>query len=328
MAARYSKLMILAAAVVLAAVAMTSRSSHSHSVAAANTSHPHAKEAKTPPKPVISPPQLHLKNRAFTFPDGGRTIFPHYRLVALYGTPGEPVLGALGEQSAKASIARVKKMAKQYQPHSKQPILPTLEIITTVAAGDPTSNGDYSRELDAKKLQPWVQAAQKAGVYVVLDLQPGHADFLPQTREYKRLLAEPNVGLALDPEWKLHGDQKPLKQIGHTDAKAVNKVVSWLAGFTKRRDLPQKLLLLHQFRVDMYTHRDKIDTSLPQLTIAIQMDGQGTQAEKLSTWHAILKNPPPNVHFGWKNFYDEDHPTRSPKATMQLKPKPWYISYQ
>jgi hypothetical protein len=255
-------------------------------------------------------------------------LFPHYRLVALYGTPGEPVLGALGEQSASASIARAKKLAKDYQSYSDQPILPTLEIITTVASGAPTSNGDYSRELDASKIQPWITKARKAGVYVVLDLQPGRSNFLPQAQEYQKLLEEPNVGLALDPEWKLEAHQVPLKQIGHTDAASVNKVVAWLAALVKHHHLPQKLLLLHQFRSDMYHHRQKIDTSRQQLAYAIQMDGQGTQSQKLSTWHAITKHAPPRVHFGWKNFYDEDHPTRSPKATMQLKPKPWYISYQ
>jgi hypothetical protein len=34
------------------------------------------------------------------------------------------------------------------------------------------------------------------------------------------------------------------------------------------------------------------------------------------------------MHFGWKNFYDEDLPLRSPAATLSLEPSPRYISYQ
>jgi hypothetical protein len=34
------------------------------------------------------------------------------------------------------------------------------------------------------------------------------------------------------------------------------------------------------------------------------------------------------VQFGWKNFYDEDQPLRSPAATMALDPPPVFVSYQ
>ena len=48
------------------------------------------------------------------------------------------------------------------------------------------------------------------GFYVVLDLQPGRASLLDQARTYEPLLAMPNVGLALDAEWKLQPGQVPL----------------------------------------------------------------------------------------------------------------------
>ena len=40
-------------------------------------------------------------------------------------------------------------------------------------------------------------------MYVVLDLQPGYTDFLAQAQRYEEFLAQPHVGLALDPEWRL-----------------------------------------------------------------------------------------------------------------------------
>ena len=52
-----------------------------------------------------------------------------------------------------------------------------------------------------------VEAAAEHGVYVVLDLQPGRQDFLSQAQQYQELLELPNVGLALDPEWRLGPDQ-------------------------------------------------------------------------------------------------------------------------
>lgn len=272
--------------------------------------------------PHVSP------TKPYFFPRGGRMLFPDYRLIALYGTPDEPVLGALGEQPVDATIARVKELAAQYQPLMTEHALPAMEIITTVASAYPTENGNYSQAVDMGKLQPWITAARKDGVYVVLDLQPGRNDFLSQAKQYKSLLVQPNVGLALDPEWRLTPTEMPLKQIGTVDTSEINGVVAWLADLVKADKLPQKLFLLHQFSQDMITGRTSLDTSRAELAYAIQMDGQGTQPEKLDTWKSITANPPADVHFGWKNFYKEDQPTLSPAATMQLNPEPWYISYQ
>lgn len=264
----------------------------------------------------------------YTFPDGGRQIFPHYRMVALYGTPGAPVLGSLGQQNLGQSIKRVKKLARTYQKYSKQRILPTFEIISFVASGTPTANNDYSRQVPPAKIQKWVTAASKNGIYVVLDLQSGRANSLSQAKQLKKLLLQPNVGLALDPEWRIRGNQRLLVDIGELSASEINSTAAWLSKLTIKNHLPQKLFLLHQFRIDMLPDRAKVDTSYPGLAYAIQMDGQGSQAQKDSTWQTITRNPPKHIHFGWKNFYVMDNTLLSPKATMSKSPKPWYISYQ
>ncbi|HSW98945.1 MAG TPA: hypothetical protein VLF71_03850 [Candidatus Saccharimonadales bacterium] len=246
----------------------------------------------------------------------------------MYGSPNEPALGILGEQDLPASLARAKQQASAYQPLSAQPVYPTLEIIATVASATPTDNGDYSREADADTIMAWAAAAQQAGVYVVLDLQPGRSDFLTQAKEYTDVLKQPNVGLALDPEWRLQPDQVPLKQIGSVDIAEVNGVATWLAGLVAAGHLPQKLFVLHQFRLDMLPGREQLNTARPELAYVIQMDGQGTQAAKDDTWQAITASPPAGTEFGWKNFTHEDQPMLDPAATMQLTPQPWYISYQ
>ena len=58
------------------------------------------------------------------------------------------------------------------------------------------------------------------------------------------------------------------------------------------------------------------------------MDGLGAQETKLETWQAITVGGPPGIQFGWKNFYDEDSPLRTPAETVALVPSPVYISYQ
>jgi len=265
--------------------------------------------------------------RPYEFPNGGRQIFPNYLMVGLYGSPDMPQLGALGQQSLPATLQRVKYLAASYQPYTGRHVLPTLEIIASVAADNPTANGDYSDERSVAALQPWITAAQTNGVYVVLDLQPGRSDFLTQAKDYQSLLAYPNVGLALDPEWRLGPTQVPLQQIGSVNISEVNKTVDWLAKLTKDNKLPQKLLLLHEFRTDMIQGREQLNTSYTQLAYVIQMDGSGKPDAKADSWNNVRANPPAaNVIFGWKNFYREDPILLTPLQTMQVGPA--YISYQ
>jgi len=261
-------------------------------------------------------------------PGGGQVMFPGRRLIALYGNPEAPSLGVLGHQDLPASIARAKEMAAEYRPLSTVPVVPAFEIIASVAEGSPGPDGSYSYETPIDQLLPWVRSATKAGLYVVLDLQAGRASLLQQAKDYKSLLALPDVGLALDPEWKLLPGQRPLKQIGHVDISEVNSVIDWLAALTARDKLPQKLLVLHQFLLSMIAGEQDLDTSHDDLSILIHMDGQGTPGNKQATWNAVTAAAPPRVFFGWKNFFVMDHPMLTPGETMTKTPAPVMISYQ
>jgi len=261
-------------------------------------------------------------------PGGGQLLFPSRRLVALYGVPGAPSLGVLGEQPLEATLARAKAVAADYAPLSDVPVVPALEIIATVASDAAGGDGNYSSEDSVEDLLPWIQAADAAGVYVVLDLQPGHTDFLTQAKRYAELLAFPNVGLALDPEWRLRPGQRHMAQIGSVGVGEVNQVVSWLGDLTRDRKLPQKLLILHQFRLSMISDRASLDMSREELAVLIHVDGNGSQPQKQSTWRTLTATPPAGSWLGWKNFYDEDPPPYPPAETMAVTPTPFFVSYQ
>lgn len=262
-------------------------------------------------------------------PGGGQTLFPGRRMVALYGHPSGPYLGALGEQDIDATMTRVKELAARYQPFSDEPVVPALDLIATVASADPGPDGDYSSGTPIEDLEPWVDAAEEAGVYVVLDFQSGRTDFLSQVRLYEQLLARPSVGLALDPEWRLAPGELPLQQIGSVSAEEVNTTSAWLADLTRERDLPQKLLMVHQFRLDMISGRENLDVSHSELALTLHADGHGTPGQKLDTWGALQNGMPEGVWPSWKNFYDEDKPTLTPEQTYSLvDPKPWLVTYQ
>ena len=261
-------------------------------------------------------------------PGGGQVLFPGREIVALYGTPLYPALGALGQQGLQASIARAKAVAAQYDGLTGTAVVPAFEIIATVATSGPGPSGMYSHVISPAALQPWVQAASKAGLYVILDLQPGRASLLAQAKIYQSLLDLPNVGLALDPEWKLQPGQLPLHQIGSVSIAEVNSVASWLAALTARNDLPQKLLELHEFQLSMIQNIRQLATGYDDLSIVINMDGQGAPNTKRATWRSVVAGAPSGVFFGWKDFYVKDTPMIGPRMTIRHVPMPLIISYQ
>lgn len=262
-------------------------------------------------------------------PGGGQTLFPGRRMIALYGSPGVPALGLLGEQGLAETVTRAQEYADAYEPLTDDVVVPAFEIIVTVASAGAGPDGQYSNRLPAESFVPWVEAAQEAGVYVVLDLQPGRTDFLTQAREYEELLRYPHVGLALDPEWRLLPDQVHLRQIGHVEIDEVNAVVDYLADLTREHALPQKLLVLHQFRLAMIRDRERLHTTRDELAVLIHADGQGSQPAKQDTWRALRAGAPEGVWWGWKNFIDEDTPMLTPEQTFEgVSPVPDFVSYQ
>jgi hypothetical protein len=260
-------------------------------------------------------------------PTGGLLLFEDTRMVALYGTPSSTALGALGEQQdLDATVERARQVAEPYGQDGKE-VVPAFEIIVTIASAEAGDRGDYSRRLDPESFRPWIDRAAEEGFYVILDLQPGRTDFLEQAQEYEELLLEPHVGLALDPEWRLKDDQVHLRQIGNVAAEEVQRVADWLAELTREHRLPQKLLILHQFRHTMLPDRDTIEAP-PELAVVVHMDGQGPIGTKYETYDSLTAGAEDRWLWGWKNFYDEDHPTPTPEQVLELDPLPVFVSYQ
>lgn len=262
-------------------------------------------------------------------PGGGYSILGDSqpkRYVAFYGHPETPALGVLGEQGPQATLDLMAPYVTDYAADGHL-VVPTFEMLATVAAADPT-DGDYSFEWPIETFTPWIETAAAQGAYVILDLQPGRDDFLTQAKQYEQLLLNPHVGLALDPEWRLGPDQVHLQQVGRVEAAEVNLVLHWLADLVRDNGLPQKMLIVHQFREFMIQDRATIEQR-PEIQVVIQMDGQGPIASKDGTWAAITSGTEgSHWSWGWKNFFDEDIPTPSPEHTMGKVPIPVFVSYQ
>jgi hypothetical protein len=270
-------------------------------------------KADAAPKP---PPEL---------PRGGRRIFPHYRIVGFYGAPNDRALGALGIGSPAKMAARLRKQARAYR-RGGRPVLPAFELIATVASGAPGFDGNYSYRQPAAMIDRYLKAARREKALLILDVQPGRADFAREVRRLRPWLEQPDVSLALDPEWRVRAGQVPGKVIGSVRADEVNRVVRYVRGIIRARKLPQKLLLIHQFTENMIPDKERL-LRPPELALTINIDGFGDQPNKIAKYNEFQRSDR-GFHKGFKLFYEEDTDLMSPKRVMKLRPRPEIVVYE
>ena len=257
-------------------------------------------------------------------PFGGTHIYPGRTLVAYYGTAGTPALGVLGEGSISTMTSRLRRQAAAYA----RPDLPAqivYELIVTVVDASPGPDGDYSHDISRDKVETFIRAAHRNKALLVLDLQPGRTDFLTVAKRWKWALKDPWVSLALDPEWRMAPGQVPAQTIGQVGAAEINRTSWWLETLTRIYSLPDKLLMIHQFRTDMvHNIEDVVDR--PRLSEVQHVDGFGTRSQKLATYHAVERDP--QFRMGFKLFYDEDTNLFRPADVLRIRPKVRFVSYQ
>jgi hypothetical protein len=262
--------------------------------------------------------------KAVELPLGGREIFPHFRVVAFYGAPQSHALGALGIGSPDKAVRR---LAKQAQPYAKKtrPVLLALELLADVANRDPGMDGLYRTRQPASVIRRYLAAARRAKALLVLDIQPGHADFLTETRHLDRWLREPDVGLALDPEWHTPG-AVPGTQIGSVQAEDVNAVARHVAAIVRKYALPEKLFVVHQFTPNMIAGKERVQQP-PGLAVTMNVDGFGDRPNKISKYHQFTHDGT-RFHRGYKLFYEEDTNLMTPGAVLDLQPRPDFVVYE
>jgi hypothetical protein len=258
-------------------------------------------------------------------PGGGSRIFADHRLlVAYYGTAGSGALGVLGEAPPEQILPRLLRAAAPFA-RSGRPVQPVFELIVTIARAGPTKTGSYSSNISRRQVQRYIAAAHRHGVLVVLDLQPGRADFLDVARSWAWALRDPWVGLALDPEWRMGPHGVPGRRIGSVSAAEVNRVSAWLDALTARRGLPEKVFMLHQFRPEMIRHVERV-RDRAHLALVQHVDGFGTPGEKLATYHRVVR--PRQFALGFKLFYDEDVHRMRPARVLAIHPRVSFVSFQ
>lgn len=263
-----------------------------------------------------APPQL---------PRGGRRIFPDFRVVAFYGSPQSAQLGTLGIGTPSQAARRLRRMARRYLRKTR-PVLPAFELISTIAAAAPGDDGLHRIHLSDEVIDRYLRAARKARALLVLDIQPGRGDFLSEALRLERWLREPDVGIALDPEWHIGPDQLPGQVIGSVTADEVNEVSAYVSRFVEEHDLPEKLFVVHQFTSGMIENKERV-VRRRGLAVTMNVDGFGDRPNKVSKYEEFTSELT-RFNDGFKLFFEEDTNLMTPRQVLTLGPPPDLVVYE
>lgn len=286
--------------------------------------------------PVVAPTKAPTAAAApaamATTPPTSRTplagaLLPEYRIVAYYGHPHDANMGIVGEMPLDELTTKLRKQAAAFEAADpSRPVVPALELIATVAQRDPGFDGTYILDTDHETLREYIDYAAEHDMLVILDVQIGRGTVAHEIEKVRDLLEQPNVHLALDPEFAIAEGETPGDHIGSLSAESIAYAQQVLAEISTEQGIPPKMLIVHQFREDMISGKGEL-APMPGVQLVIDADGFGEPELKTFVYNYLVRDEP--VEFGGiKLFYNQDSPLMKPREILDLVPAPDVIIYQ
>lgn len=258
--------------------------------------------------------------------DLARSLLRDHLLVTWYGNPHSAMMGVLGRLSGEQRAAGLRRQAAAYEPLTTKRVIAAYHLVAVVA--QPAAGGDrkWRRRESFGVIRSLLDEARTNGFHLVVDVQPGRASVEEELEHLRPFLAEPDVHLALDPEFDMSEGQVPGRELGHMHAADVNAAIDFLSQLITAGRLPPKVLIVHQFTLGMLPDKDKV-RSLAGIDVVLDMDGFGSQSLKRSSYRAVMRQR--QLDFaGIKLFYAIDTGLLSPAQVMALQPVPSVVVYQ
>ena len=280
--------------------------------------------AGTSPVPP-PPPQVPSQSAPRITPDVS-SVLDKTLLVTWYGNPWSERMGILGRLDGDALAEGLKKQAAAYAAVTTKRVTPAYELVTIVGQPQPGRDGTYRRRESYQVIDRMLKAARAAGFKLILDVQTGHSSVLAELSYLAPYLQQPDVYLALDPEFSMGDGGVPGQRIGTMRADDVNDAIDVLEYVQERYNLPRKVLLVHQFTMPMLPDKERIWTS-PTIDVVLVADGFGPPALKRHTYSMVLRQHA-LAYSGFKLFYIQDTDLLQPAQVMALTPSPSVVIYQ
>ena len=235
-------------------------------------------------------------------------------------------MGVLGQAVGEARAAALRRQAASYAPLTPKQVLPAFHLVAVVAQNTAGADRRWRRRESHESIRALLAEARTYGFALVLDVQPGRSSVVEEVEYLLPLLAEPDVHLALDPEFAMTEGQRPGGAIGHVHASELNAALDALERLRVSRALPPKVVIVHQFTIGMLPDKPEIRVR-DGLDLVLDMDGFGSQQLKRASYRAV------HCQFalpfaGFKVFYRQDTNVFDPAGVLQLDPIPSVVIYQ
>lgn len=244
------------------------------------------------------------------------------------GSPFSPALGRLGTGSLDLRARQIRQLGRQYA--QGRDVLPVFELIATMATSFPGRDGRYRVRSTDATIGRYLTAARRNRALLLLNIQPGRAKLAAEVRAYERWLREPDVGVALDPEWAVGPQGVPGQVYGRTTGAELDGVARYLSALVARHDLPEKAMVFHQVAPSVVRSQQGLRAH-PGVVAIKSVDGIGSPGAKRSTWDRLVRGKPAHLHTGFKLFFTEDRrsgPLMTPRQVLALRPAPVYVMYE
>ena len=284
-----------------------------------------AAETVATPVPPSAPRPFARPDPSPAFVETG-SLLEKNLLVTWYGNPWSGRMGILGRLEGEALADGLKRQAAAYAAAGHKEVLAAYELVAIVAQPQPGRDGRYRRRESREVIDRMLRAARAAGFKLILDVQTGRSTVLDELSYLAPYLEQPDVYLALDPEFSMGTDGVPGARIGQMYADEVNDAIGVLEYVQSREHLPRKVLIVHQFTTGMLPDKEKIWTS-SALDIVLAADGFGPPALKRHTYSMVLRQRA-LAYSGFKLFYIQDTNLLEPSQVLALTPSPAVIIYQ
>ncbi len=248
-------------------------------------------------------------------------------VVSYYGTPRTPSMGILGQHTPEeAADLLAQRVARFRELNAGTPVLAALHLVYGVAQPQSDKDGLYVSYVDDHTVRQFIDLARRRGFVLILDLQIGHSTALAEIQKVEQYLEEPDVFVALDPEFALGGPTRPGEAIGSIDASDVNAAQRYLARLSEQYHLPKKMLIVHQFQAEMISNADAIERR-DDVDLVIDMDGYGPADIKQVKY--LRYGAAPYAPFGgMKIFLAHDTDPLTEQQLLSLRPRPSLFVYQ
>ena len=260
----------------------------------------------------------------------GPALLPNYRIVSYYGNPLAPNMGVLGQYAPAVAMARLQAQAAAYAAADPaRPVIPAIDLVADVAQASPGPQGLYRLRMSAQLIDSELAIARQNRALLILDIQVGRSTVERELPYFLPWLSQPDVMLALDPEFDMPPGDVPGQQIGTMSAADIDWAINDISSLVQRDHLPPKIVIVHQFLPSMVTNWQAIHGA-PGVQFLMDTDGYGGQGIKLANYRSFITDQPiPPVSYGGiKLFYKYDVNLMTPAQIVALQPPPSLVIYQ